>query len=214
MECDCSRVGILNKHPYSDACKDLVHTGQDCTIIDAGCGTDLHLFAMKRHLSHHGIKCHTIGIDDVESDIIVDEFCLSMIQDAKFPNVADVVISSGVAPIYPHKDDFQKLFTSMSEFLKQDGKMFVTINKCEKSFFWPPYGVKIMTKQETIRHGEECFGRCIKKCPHGIISPYDDSINGTAFTNLVLSYTNMVNEFGALVYNPRRIHLLRRRLRL
>ena len=160
--CNCKDAGILTEWVYGNACKALVERNRDCVIIDAGCGSDLKLFQIKRHLNRHGITAHTIGIDPWKYDIIVDEFHKDKIQNVKLPNIADAVVARAVLSMNPQ--EFENIVNKIASFLKPTGLVFIGMPSKSN---WNP-GTKVLSKFDAIDHAKYCDSKTmLEECNHG-----------------------------------------------
>ena len=173
MVCECDMTWIRGKQVYGDACILMAWKNADCTVIDAGCGTFPYLHELKRHLFFHGIQCHTIGIDiqacDIEADVVME----MDVRDVKMTGIADVVTSSYFFTMLYDKIIFRDAVISCADMLRDDGVMIVNILKRKTlktalKLTRPETGVKIMTKEDALKHAEHCCGIVFEKCEHGL----------------------------------------------
>lgn len=173
MVCECDRTWIRGKQVYGDACILMAWKNVDCTVVDAGCGTFPYLHELKRHLFFHGIRCHTIGIDIQECDIEADEVVKKDVRDVKMTGVADVVTSGYFFTMLYDRTVFKDAVTACAGMLKDDGVLIVNILKrmtlkTALKLARPETGVKIMTKEDALKHAEYCCGTVFEKCKHGL----------------------------------------------
>ena len=168
MVCMCDRTWIKGMPVYKDACALLAWKNTDCTIIDVGCGNFPHLHELKRHLLAHDIQCHTVGIDNQQCDIEVDEMIEKDVRDVKMPCTADVVTSSYFFTMLNDGTAFRDVVNACADMLKDDGVMITNRLK-----HWPlettlqELEVKIMNKNDAHKHAEQCYGVVFEKCRHG-----------------------------------------------
>ena len=173
MECDCNDVSVRIEYMYGEACIWLAERKRDCTVIDAGFAGNFGLFQLQWHLRRHGIKVHTIGIDDHEVDSIVDEFIHADIRDVKMAGVADIVLCRNVLGIFD--DDaasFKKVVGNCADWLKPDGILYVDIEESRTlrdrlRGYRPGTMMHAMTKPEAKEHAEKCHLAESNECQHG-----------------------------------------------
>ena len=173
MECDCNDVAVRAEHMYGEACVWLAERKRDCTVIDAGFAGNFGLFQLQWHLRRHGIKVHTIGIDDHKVDSIVDEFIHADIRDVKMAGVADLVLCRNVVGIFD--DDaagFKEVIGNFADWLKPDGILYTDIEESRTLSdmlrgYMPWQIMRAMTKSEAREHAKECHLAESDKCKHG-----------------------------------------------
>ena len=140
----------------------------DVTIVDACCGKVPYLAEMKRHLLQHGISARTIGIDNIDWGIVVDEFVHSDVRDVKLGCVADAVMCSGMEGFFRH-DEFQQLMSSCAGFMKPDA-LFFTQREYKNEEGNKTYDMRAIPKLEVAEHAKCYDGECGPfKCEHGVV---------------------------------------------
>ena len=151
----------------------------NCTIVDVCVGNTPYLHEIKRHLlNKHDIRCHTIGIDENESDSEINVFIKKEIQNIKtMVGIADVVTCINIfttmhfdhifrkdKPLFSDETIFRDAITSCANMLKRDtGVMIVSLVNRIK----PDMCIKIMNKTDALKHAENCCGTVFEKCEHG-----------------------------------------------
>ena len=173
MECDCNDVAVRTDHLYDEACVWLAERKRDCTVVDAGFAGNFGMFQLQWHLRRHGVKAHTIGIDEHKVDSIVDEFIHADIRDVKMTGVADIVLCRNVIGIFD--DDaagFKKVVGNFADWLKPDGILYIDIEKSQTLMerlrgYWRDQIMRAMTKSEAKEHAEWCHLAESDECKHG-----------------------------------------------
>lgn len=152
MVCECGICWIKLALLYGDVVTLLTWKNSDCVLVDVGCGSSPYLHEIKRHLfNNHNIKCKTIGIDHVYTDIEADIVIKDKIQNVKkFTGEADIVTASNVFTImhsnlpydkdspdaktsFKNKEAFKNSIMSCVRMLKPDGILLINIVNTEKS---------------------------------------------------------------------------------
>ena len=180
MVCDCKLIWIKNIPAYNAACILLGWRNLNCTIVDVGVRNTPYLYEIKRHLlNKHDIWCHTIGIDENESDSEIDVFIKKEIQNIKtMVGIADVVTCINIfttmhfdhifrkdKPLFSDETVFRDAITSCANMLKRDtGVMIVSLANRIK----PDMCIKIMNKTDALKHAEECCNKYFEECKHGL----------------------------------------------
>lgn len=144
----------------------------DVTIIDVGCGFKPHLFEIRRHLQKHGVNAYTIGIDNREMDVLVDEFIHDDMLNVRLDDRGDAVLACGILGYMQTADEFQTFLHAIARLMKPDGKFFTysdPVSLTDPSI--REIDTRVMNKDEVMKHAG-CFtgypsGRY--KCTHGKI---------------------------------------------